>query len=120
MVWMTYLAVLDLVVIFVLRTRGVLANVFSLSQLSDKDLSLIVTLSLSERELSSSFLYGEWQLTEGGMRLLGVECLSQCRQIYRKTKQTRLASNHRDGYQKSSCIPVYLTSHCCQTESQDP
>ena len=50
----TYLAVLDLVVIFVLGTRGVLANVLSLGQLSNKDLGLIVTLSLSEGELGRS------------------------------------------------------------------
>lgn len=64
------LAVLELIIVFVLGSRGVLANVLTLGKFTDEDLSLIVTLALSEGEGSGCCLDRQGQLAEGCVRLL--------------------------------------------------
>lgn len=77
----TYLSVLDLILVHVLGTGSVLANVLVLSQLIDEDLGSVPTVSLGETVGGGSLLNGHGQFTEGSVSLLRVECLSQCGQI---------------------------------------
>ena len=52
----TYFSVLDLVVIHVLGSRGVLSNVLLLGELVDEDLATVPSVSLGEAELSGRLL----------------------------------------------------------------
>ena len=56
----TYLGVLDLILVHVLGSRSVLANVLVLSQFIDEDLRAIPTVSLSETVCGGSLLNGHW------------------------------------------------------------
>ena len=52
----TYFSVLDLVIIHVLGSRGVLSNVLLLGELVDEDLATVPSVSLGEAELRGSLL----------------------------------------------------------------
>lgn len=78
----TYIRVLDFVLVHVLGTRGVLSNVLLFSELIDKDLAAVPSVSLGEAILCGRHLGGERQLSDGGMCILGVQSLGQCCQVY--------------------------------------
>ena len=60
----TYLSVLDLVLVLVLWSRSVFANILVFSELIDENLAAVPPVSLREAELSSSLLDGERQLSK--------------------------------------------------------
>lgn len=75
------LTVLDLVVVHVLGSGGVLADILILSQLINEDFAAIPAVGLGEAVLRSGLLDGEGQLAEGGVRLLAIERLGQGGQV---------------------------------------
>ena len=60
----TYLSVLDLVLVLVLWSRSVFANILVFSELIDEYLAAVPPVSLREAELSSSLLDGKRELSK--------------------------------------------------------
>ena len=60
----TYLSVLDLVLVLVLWSRSVFANILVFSELIDENLAAVPPVSLREAELSSSLLDGKRELSK--------------------------------------------------------
>jgi len=80
----TYLSILDLVIVGVLRAGGVLANVFSFRELAVKLFAAVPAICLGEAELRLRSLYRHGQLAERCVGLLRVKSLCQSRQVYNK------------------------------------
>ena len=60
----TYLSILDLIIVHVLRAWGVLSNVLSLGELGVELLAAVPAVGLGETELRLRLLNGQWQFTE--------------------------------------------------------
>lgn len=105
----TYLTVLDLVVVHVLGSGGVLADILILSQLINEDFAAIPAVGLGEAVLRSGLLDGEGQLAEGGVRLLAIERLGQGGQVYRNAQtKNELTDITEGGEIDSNLLPRRL------------
>ena len=80
----TYLAVLDGIVVHILGSGGVLANILILGELVDEYFAAVPAIGHGETVLRLGFFDRKWQFSERGVRLLTVKCLSQRRQIYQR------------------------------------
>ena len=82
-IW-TYLTVLNLILVHVLGTGGVLSDVLSLGELGIELLAAVPAVGLGEAELRLRLLNGQRQFTERSVRLLRVEGLCQRSQVYKQ------------------------------------
>ena len=78
----TYLTVLDRIVVHVLGSGGVLADVLILGELVHEYFAAVPAIGHGEAVLRLGLFDGKRQFAERGVRLLTVKCLSQSRQIY--------------------------------------
>ena len=60
----TYLSILDLIIVHVLRAWSVLSNVLSLGELGVELLAAVPAVGMGEAELRLRLLNGQWQFTE--------------------------------------------------------
>ena len=104
----TYLTVLDLVVVHVLGSGGVLADILILGQLIDEDFAAIPAVGLGEAVLRGGLLDGERQLAEGGVRLLAVKRLGQGGQVYINARTKNELTDIIDGEMVSKLLPRRL------------
>ena len=78
----TYLTVLDPIIVHILGSGSVFANILILGELIDKNFASVPAIRLWETVLGLGLLHGKGQFSEGSMRLFTIKCLCQCSQIY--------------------------------------
>lgn len=79
-----YIFELNLVLVLVNGAWRALGDILLHGQLSQEHLGLVLTLGMAESVVGLGCLVGEWQLTEGGPRLLAVQLDRQLVQSYTK------------------------------------